>query len=240
MVALGVISGNIILLQGSGVRGIETVSMGGAEPSLQGIWPFHRNQTRSYHKDLKAITRKLMAAAFASTDKNRSGYLEFEEVVPMMHVFYFVSKLDLIDYMVEDLPEAQMNATATALAQEYFGNVTLATYEEEARAFIQKLDLDGDGRLSRREMDAAFSELTEEFDKRPITAEQFISHLSYFTGSLYRIGMLDGDALAATDLLSIMDTTKDPKEAVAAVTAYIKALKRLQIERSRMKNSGSS
>jgi len=199
---------------------------------LGGFWPFGRNQTRSYHRDLKSITKKLMAAAFASTDKNRSGYLEFDEVVPMMHIFYFVSKLDLIDYMVEDLPDEQMNATATALAQEYFGNVTDATYEEEARAFIQKLDLDGDGRLSRKEIEYAFAELMAEFEKKPISAEEFISYLSYFTGSLYRIGMLDGDALTETNLLQIMDSTKDPKAAVAAVTAYIKALRRRGSRRS--------
>jgi len=194
-------------------------------------WPFGRNSTSNrWRKDLKWITKKLMDASFRNTDKNRSGYLELEDVIPMMHVFYFVSKLDLIDYLVEDLPESQMNATATALAQEYFGNVTTETYQEEARAFILKLDQDKDGKLSRRDIDTAFQELYQEFDKAAMSPEQFITLLSYFIGSLYRLGMLNGEALATTNLLNIVDTTKEPKEAIAAVLAYIKTLRKLERE----------
>ncbi|GAB5358279.1 hypothetical protein AAMO2058_000444300 [Amorphochlora amoebiformis] len=197
-----------------------------SQPQLGGFWPFSRNCSKSYHRDLKSITKKLMTAAFATADKNKSGYLEFEEVVDMMHVFYYMSRLDMIDYLIEDLPEEQANATATALAKEYFGNVTNATYQEEAKAFIQKTDLDNDGRLSRKEMELSMSELTKEFDSNHITAEHFIYYLSYFVGTLYRNGMLDGDALGETQVMQILDSTSDPKEAVGAIMSYIKALKK--------------
>eukprot|EP00472_Partenskyella_glossopodia_P002230 CAMPEP_0197528570 /NCGR_PEP_ID=MMETSP1318-20131121/25560_1 /TAXON_ID=552666 /ORGANISM="Partenskyella glossopodia, Strain RCC365" /LENGTH=176 /DNA_ID=CAMNT_0043083719 /DNA_START=1 /DNA_END=531 /DNA_ORIENTATION=- len=167
-----------------------------------------------------------MDAAFADSDTNKSGYLEWEEIVPMMKVFFFVSRLDMMDYMMESVPVDQINATTQALAHEWFGNVTEETYKEEARAFIQKIDKDGDGKISKKELEDAFANLTNEFNKTPVTAEQFISYLSYYTGSLYRIGLLDGDCLAETQLLQILDKSKDPKEAIAAVMAYIKALRK--------------
>mmetsp|Transcript_21625 Transcript_21625/g.32191 ORF Transcript_21625/g.32191 Transcript_21625/m.32191 type:complete len:246 (+) Transcript_21625:55-792(+) len=192
---------------------------------LTGFWCFGSNRTRDYHRELKWITRKLMRVAFETVDKNRSGYLEFDEVVSMMHVFYYMSRLDMIDYMIEDLPEIEANTTASVLANEYFGNVTNSTYEEEARAFIEKTDKNGDGKLSRREMEASMEELTAEFNKRPITPEQYIYYLSYFVGTLYRNGMLDGKALEETQVMHILDSTKDPKEAKSAVQAYMKKVK---------------
>eukprot|EP00954_Amorphochlora_amoebiformis_P003929 304616-Amorphochlora_amoeboformis.AAC.2 len=61
-----------------------------SQPQLGGFWPFSRNCSKSYHRDLKSITKKLMTAAFATADKNKSGYLE----VTRLSLFYYHKAAD--------------------------------------------------------------------------------------------------------------------------------------------------